>query len=287
MIASRDVYMKAYGTPKTAMIHAMATFGGIGEACVTAIEGAQHALRRGPDRQCRLTGDYLLERLKAVQAKYPNIVKDVRGKGLMVGLDSTIQPDAADGAEAGGRDARRQAEGLAVRLRRRAFAAGLRHARRLHRIQPQRDPAGAATDLPARSMSTGSSTPSTVAVAGIVSIVKDFVKSQMGVKGGTFPMLTRSPLAGQHGIERLGIGALSFGRQLLCAPFAVPIGVALFSLYVLLTALSAVIPRCQLGHACPTSLSPASAIIPGVAGAARLRLRHGQGIGSRLGASRR
>ena len=38
MIARREVYMKAYGTPKTAMIHAMATFGGIGEACVTAIE---------------------------------------------------------------------------------------------------------------------------------------------------------------------------------------------------------------------------------------------------------
>lgn len=32
MIASREVYMKAYGTPKTAMIHAAATFGGIGEA---------------------------------------------------------------------------------------------------------------------------------------------------------------------------------------------------------------------------------------------------------------
>ncbi len=32
MIAKRDIYMKAYGTPKTAMIHAMATFGGIGEA---------------------------------------------------------------------------------------------------------------------------------------------------------------------------------------------------------------------------------------------------------------
>ena len=38
MIASRDVYMKAYGTPKTALIHAPATFGGIGEACITAIE---------------------------------------------------------------------------------------------------------------------------------------------------------------------------------------------------------------------------------------------------------
>ena len=31
MIARREVYMKAYGTPKTAMIHAAATFGGIGE----------------------------------------------------------------------------------------------------------------------------------------------------------------------------------------------------------------------------------------------------------------
>ena len=34
-----------------------------------------------------VTGDYLIERLKAVQAKYPNIVKDVRGKGFMVGLE--------------------------------------------------------------------------------------------------------------------------------------------------------------------------------------------------------
>ena len=38
MIARREIYMKAYGTPKTAMIHAHATFGGIGEACITAIE---------------------------------------------------------------------------------------------------------------------------------------------------------------------------------------------------------------------------------------------------------
>ncbi len=30
--------MKAYGKPKTALIHGPATFGGIGEACVTAIE---------------------------------------------------------------------------------------------------------------------------------------------------------------------------------------------------------------------------------------------------------
>ena len=46
MIASRSVYMKAYGTPKTAMIHAQATFGGIGEACITAIEVSTCSMTR-------------------------------------------------------------------------------------------------------------------------------------------------------------------------------------------------------------------------------------------------
>ncbi|WP_432704693.1 aspartate aminotransferase family protein [Ensifer sesbaniae] len=87
MIARREVYMKAYGTPKTAMIHAMATFGGMGEACVTAIEGInvlydEHLIDRAAD-----SGEYLLERLQALKEKYPKIIKDVRGKGLMVGLE--------------------------------------------------------------------------------------------------------------------------------------------------------------------------------------------------------
>jgi len=87
MIAGRSVYMKAYGTPKTAMIHAQATFGGIGEACITAIEGLNVLYDEGLIDNAAVTGDYLIERLKAVQAKYPNIVKDVRGKGFMVGLE--------------------------------------------------------------------------------------------------------------------------------------------------------------------------------------------------------
>jgi acetylornithine/succinyldiaminopimelate/putrescine aminotransferase len=87
MVASRSVYMKAYGTPKTAMIHAQATFGGIGEACITAIEALNVLYDEGLIENAAVTGDYLIERLKAVQAKYPNIVKDVRGKGFMVGLE--------------------------------------------------------------------------------------------------------------------------------------------------------------------------------------------------------
>ncbi|MCX8279508.1 aspartate aminotransferase family protein [Phyllobacterium sp. 0TCS1.6C] len=87
MIARRDVYMKAYGTPKTAMIHAMATFGGIGEACVTAIEGMnilydEHLIDNSADM-----GDYLLSRLQELKHRYPTMIKDVRGKGLMIGIE--------------------------------------------------------------------------------------------------------------------------------------------------------------------------------------------------------
>jgi len=87
MIARREVYMKAYGTPKTAMIHAAATFGGIGEASITAIEGLNVLYDEGLIDNAAATGEYLLDRLRALQAKYPKIIKDVRGKGLMVGLE--------------------------------------------------------------------------------------------------------------------------------------------------------------------------------------------------------
>ncbi|TIM29511.1 MAG: aspartate aminotransferase family protein, partial [Mesorhizobium sp.] len=87
MIARREVYMKAYGTPKTAMIHAMATFGGMGEACVTSIEALNVLYDEGLIDNAAMTGDYLLQRLQALREKYPKIIKDVRGKGLMVGLE--------------------------------------------------------------------------------------------------------------------------------------------------------------------------------------------------------
>lgn len=87
MIAKRDIYMKAYGTPKTAMIHAQATFGGIGEACVTAIETLNILYDEGLIDNSAATGEYLLERLQALQQKYPKLIKDVRGKGLMIGIE--------------------------------------------------------------------------------------------------------------------------------------------------------------------------------------------------------
>lgn len=87
MIARREVYMKAYGEPKTALIHGPATFGGIGEACCTAIEMLNLLYDEGLIDNAGKQGAYLIERLDALKAKYPKLIKDVRGKGLMVGLE--------------------------------------------------------------------------------------------------------------------------------------------------------------------------------------------------------
>jgi len=87
MVARRDVYMKAYGTPKTAMIHAHATFGGIGEGCATSIEALNTLYDEDLIGNAAAVGTYLKDQLTAIQAKYPSLIKDVRGRGLMVGLE--------------------------------------------------------------------------------------------------------------------------------------------------------------------------------------------------------
>ncbi len=87
MIARREVYMKAYGTKEKALIHAPATFGGIGEACISAIEGLNVIYDEGLMENAAARGEELIAGLKALQLKYPKFIKDVRGRGLMVGLE--------------------------------------------------------------------------------------------------------------------------------------------------------------------------------------------------------
>ncbi|MGH9956341.1 MAG: aspartate aminotransferase family protein, partial [Pyrinomonadaceae bacterium] len=87
MIARRPIYTTAYGTPKTALIHGPATFGGIGEACCTAIEALNILYDEGLMENAAIQGAYLIGRLEELQAKYPKLIKEVRGQGLMVGLE--------------------------------------------------------------------------------------------------------------------------------------------------------------------------------------------------------
>lgn len=86
-IAREDIYMKAYGTPKTALIHGPATFGGIGESCCTSIEALNILYDEGLIKQASIRGSYLLDRLHDLKSKYPRMIKAVRGQGLMVGVE--------------------------------------------------------------------------------------------------------------------------------------------------------------------------------------------------------
>jgi acetylornithine/succinyldiaminopimelate/putrescine aminotransferase len=87
MIARRPHYMTAYGTPQTAMIHAAATFGGIGEACCTAIEGLHVLYDEGLMDNCARQGAHLIARLQELRHKHAQFMKEVRGQGLMVGIE--------------------------------------------------------------------------------------------------------------------------------------------------------------------------------------------------------
>ena len=87
MIARRPIYMKAYGTPKTALIHGAATFGGIGEACCTAIETLNLLYDENLIENAYHQGNYLLGKLNSLRDRYPKLIKEIRGQGLMIGIE--------------------------------------------------------------------------------------------------------------------------------------------------------------------------------------------------------
>ena len=87
MISRRRLYTRAYGSPKTALIHGSATFGGSGEACCTAIEALHVLYDEGLIENAAIQGAHLLERLAGLQEKHPRMLHDVRGQGLMVALE--------------------------------------------------------------------------------------------------------------------------------------------------------------------------------------------------------
>ncbi len=87
MIARREIYMKAYGKPATALIHGPATFGGIGESCITAIEALNVMYDEQLMENAEAVGAYMKSELQRLQAKYPKLIKDVRGRGFMMGLE--------------------------------------------------------------------------------------------------------------------------------------------------------------------------------------------------------
>jgi acetylornithine/succinyldiaminopimelate/putrescine aminotransferase len=87
MISRRPLFMSAYGTQKTFLTGGTSTFGGMGETCITAIEALNVLYDEHLLENCRLAGSHLLEGLEGLRKKYPVLIKEVRGRGLMVGIE--------------------------------------------------------------------------------------------------------------------------------------------------------------------------------------------------------
>lgn len=70
------------------LIHTV-TMGGNPLACAAAKAAIQVCLDEELPRQAAEKGEYLLSGLRSLQNAYPRVIKDVRGKGLLIGIELT------------------------------------------------------------------------------------------------------------------------------------------------------------------------------------------------------
>lgn len=73
------------------------TFGGNALAAAVALEGLKVLEEEGLVEQCAAKGEYLFRRLREVQAELQPLIRDVRGRGLWVGVD--IEPSCTTARE--------------------------------------------------------------------------------------------------------------------------------------------------------------------------------------------
>jgi putrescine aminotransferase len=84
-VAKERVWDQAYGGMDKALLHT-STFGGNSWAAAAAIAAINLLVEKDLSSQASEMGDYLLRRLLELKQKYP-LIKDVRGKGLMIGIE--------------------------------------------------------------------------------------------------------------------------------------------------------------------------------------------------------
>ncbi|MBI2873458.1 MAG: aminotransferase class III-fold pyridoxal phosphate-dependent enzyme [Firmicutes bacterium] len=84
-IARPSLWEKFISAP---LLHT-STFGGNPLACTAGIAAIQVVLEEGLSERSAELGKILLDELRALQARYPSVIKEVRGRGLLVGLEVT------------------------------------------------------------------------------------------------------------------------------------------------------------------------------------------------------
>ncbi|MHA2040214.1 MAG: aspartate aminotransferase family protein, partial [Promethearchaeota archaeon] len=85
-ITRDNIYKKAYGSIKDSMIHT-STFSGLGEECFTAIEAINVLDEDQLVNNSSEMGRYFLTKLNDLKRKHEEIIKDVRGVGLLLCIE--------------------------------------------------------------------------------------------------------------------------------------------------------------------------------------------------------
>ena len=84
-VTTPEVWDKAYGSMEKALLHT-STFGGNTRAVAAGIAALNAIVEQDLPRQAEEKGRYFIERLKELQEKH-NLITDVRGRGLLIGLE--------------------------------------------------------------------------------------------------------------------------------------------------------------------------------------------------------
>jgi len=84
-ITSEKIHNKAYGGMEKALLHT-STFGGNSLACAAGIAALETIIKRNLSGEAEKKGRYLLSKLGELTELYP-VIKEVRGQGLMIGIE--------------------------------------------------------------------------------------------------------------------------------------------------------------------------------------------------------
>ncbi len=85
-ITRHDVWMRAFG--HAPLLHT-STFGGNPLACTAGLAALQVLEEEGLVQRSRDMGAYLLDRASQLMARHPDVIAQVRGRGLVVGVELT------------------------------------------------------------------------------------------------------------------------------------------------------------------------------------------------------
>lgn len=91
-LCTEELYEAAYGSIETCFHHT-ATYQENGLSAAAGLAAMEYILDNDLINAAAEKGEYFMGKLKEIQLRYPGIIKEVRGKGLMIGMEFYEIPD--------------------------------------------------------------------------------------------------------------------------------------------------------------------------------------------------